>query len=404
MPELMEVIESIQADAASVQRIFGDAGRSVRSMTGKNNPEFMRNLVEVAKIVADARRGTPRGEYLLREAMTTSDFPLYFGDIIDRTVLARYQALTPYYPNYTQGRSVKDFRTANIFAFDGAEGQLDVVPEQTEYPAAALSETRYQVSVLKHGRRLPFSWEALINDDFNILDDIPSRFANACRRSEEKDVAKLICDANGPHAAFYTAGNKNQIIIANGSALANPVLSIAGIQAGLVVLAKQLDLDGEPIFFDSLELVVPLSLRPTADQIIRTLEYRTVDTGAVLQVPSTNATPMRVIAGNGIANSLRVSSNPYLATIPTANGNTSWYLFASPSAGARSALIFAKLRGHEDPETFVKEPNARRVGGGGINPMDADFMTDSIEYKVRHTWGTARADPKTTVASNGTGV
>jgi hypothetical protein len=397
MPALQEILESIEAEAASVHTIFGDAGRSVRTYSEQRrgqDPAFMGLVLEASRIISGVRRGNWRDEYRLREAMTTSDFPLIFGDIIDRTVFAKYTGLTPSYPNYTTIRPVRDFRVTNIFALDGAEGQLDVVPEQTEYPAAALTETRYQVSVQKHGRRIPFSWEAIVNDDLGILDDIPDRFANAARRSEEKDVAKLFADANGPHASFYTSGNKNQIIVANGSPLANPVLSIAGVNAGLAVLGNMKDADGEPIFFDSVELVVPPALRPTADQIVNTTEFRAIDTGSNI----------RIIRGNGIGNSLRVSTQPYLPIISTTNGNTSWYLFASPAAGARRALIYAPLRGHETPETFIKEPNQRRVGGGEINPLDGDFATDSIEYKIRHTWGTARGDPKTTVASNGTGV
>jgi hypothetical protein len=64
----------------------------------------------------------------------------------------------------------------------------------------------------------------------------------------------------------------------------------------------------------------------------------------------------------------------------------------------------AFLRGWEDPAVFIKSANARRVGGGGdIDPLDGDFDTDSVAYKVRHVLGTAVVDPKATVASNGSG-
>ncbi len=63
----------------------------------------------------------------------------------------------------------------------------------------------------------------------------------------------------------------------------------------------------------------------------------------------------------------------------------------------------AHLRGHEAPEIVIKESNQRRVGGAGLNPLDGDFATDSVEYKVRHAFGAARMDPQATVASNGSG-
>lgn len=397
MTDLREVIETFDADRASIGALFGDAGASIRARAGRGglDPIYMDRFAEAVALIARARSGDFRAEYRLREAMTTSDFPLYFGDVIDRSVLQGYTAWTPQYLNYTQRRVVKDFRTANIFAIDGAGAQLDLVPENTEYPAASLAETRYQVSVQKHGRRLPYTWETVVNNDQGLIDDIPGQFSLAARRSEEKDVAKLFVDASGPHATLFSNTNKNIVNTTNGAASNNPVLSISGIQEALKVLGKQVDVDGEPIVFDSLELVVPTALRPTADQIINTTEFRAIDTGSNI----------RIIRGNGIANALRVSTNPYIATIATtANGATSWFLFATPAPGQRRALIIAFLTGHETPETFIKEPNQRRVGGGGVNPLDGSFETDAIDYKIRHVWGTTRGDPKTAVASNGSGA
>jgi hypothetical protein len=398
--QLQEVLESYSAEEASVARLFGDAGVSIRGRAGHRgaDPVFMARLAETYDLISRTSRGDWRAEYRLREAMTTSDFPLFFGDIIDRSAWQSYTAWTPQYQNYTQRRVLRDFQTANIFAFDGAQAQLDLVPENTEYPAAALAETRYQVTVQKHGRRLPLTWEMVVNNGARgggLTDDIPAAFANAARRSEEKDVAKLFVDVSGPHATLFNNTNKNLVNTTNGAASNNPVLSISGIQEGLKVLARQVDADGEPIVFDSLELVVPTALRPTADQIVNTTEFRAIDTGSNI----------RIIRGNGIANALRVSTNPYISTIATtANGTTSWFLFATPAPGQRRALIIAFLTGFEEPATFMKEPNQRRVGGGAVSELEGSFETDALDYKIRHVWGTARGDPKTAVASNGSGA
>jgi hypothetical protein len=396
MTELLETLEYIDGRRASAAELFGRDGRSIREWSKSRqgtDPEYMAGLVETTRIIAGARKGNPWDQYRLKETMSTSDFPLYFGDIIDRKLWIKYRSLEPTYTRYANVRELRDFRTANIFAFDGAEGQLDLVPELTEYPAASLAETRYQIAVAKHGRRLPFSWESIINDDQGMFDDVPARFANASARSKEKDVAKLFVDASGPHASLYTTANKNQINTTNGAASNNPALSDAGIQDAFKVFANQVDADGEPIFFDSFELVVPLALQNVADRIISTMEFRIVE-GA----------NTRIIRGNGVAARVRVSVNPYITTIAsTANGKTSWFMFATPSEGERSALVYANLRGHVGPELFVKEPNQRRVGGGAVSPLEGDYATDAIDYKVRDTWGTARGDPKTTVASNGSG-
>jgi hypothetical protein len=102
-------------------------------------------------------------------------------------------------------------------------------------------------------------------------------------------------------------------------------------------------------------------------------------------------------------NRVRLSVDPYIPIVASSsNGSTSWFLFANPNNG-RPALEIGFLRGHESPEIFIKAPNAQRVGGGNVNPMDGDFDTDSIQYKVRHVLGGVTQDNKMSVASNGSG-
>jgi hypothetical protein len=61
------------------------------------------------------------------------------------------------------------------------------------------------------------------------------------------------------------------------------------------------------------------------------------------------------------------------------------------------------LRGYEAPQLFMKDPDAIRVGGGAVSPLDGDFDTDSIQYKLRHVFGGTLLDTKSAVASNGSG-
>ncbi|MGH2468522.1 MAG: hypothetical protein ACRDGF_00500, partial [Chloroflexota bacterium] len=80
MPEFLSVIDSIRAEEASVQRLFGGEGHSARRRD--QNPRYMARLAEVAGFVADVFDGKIAPQRL-REALTTSDFPSLFGDIID---------------------------------------------------------------------------------------------------------------------------------------------------------------------------------------------------------------------------------------------------------------------------------------------------------------------------------
>jgi hypothetical protein len=385
--EFLEVIETIRAEEASVQKLFGQEGQGVRS--GAKSPQYMKKLSEAAKLVADVMSGR-RPAHLLREAMTTSDFPYLFGDILDRQLLAAYQETVPSWPNYCNRHTVRDFRTVKRYGVYGGDTVLDAVPEQHEYPLSKMDEdSPFSYAVKKYGRRMPFSWETMINDDLDALKDIPQRFGRAARRSEEKFATGLFVDTAGPHASFYTSGYKNIVT-------SNPALSISAIQTALIVLAAQLDQNSEPIVVDAVELVVPPALEIDAKNILNATTIW-FDPNA-----SAGTKKQSLVADNWMKNKLHLSVNAYIPIVASSsNGSTSWFLFANPSNG-RPALELGFLRGHEQPEIFMKTPNAVQVGGG-TDPMNGDFDTDSIEYKVRHVLGGSRMDPKMTVASNGSG-
>ena len=80
--------------------------------------------------------------------------------------------------------------------------------------------------------------------------------------------------------------------------------------------------------------------------------------------------------------------NPYL----TAESVAGWYLLADPNF-SRGALEMGFLRGHEEPEVFMKNPDAIKVGGG-IDPLNGSYANDSVEYKVRHVLGGTTLDPR----------
>jgi hypothetical protein len=384
--EFQEVIESIRAEEASVQKLFGGDGDRYRNV--KRSPQYLAKLGEAANFVKEVYDGKRRG-WQLKEALGTSDFSNLFGDILDRALLGSYMETPQVYRNFTRIGSVPDFRTVKRFALNGSESVLSIVPQQAEYPEASVSDAAYSYTVQKYGRRIGFSWEAMVNDDLDALKSIPERFARAARRSESKFVTGLYVDANGPHASLYTVGNANKVT-------SNPVLSISALQTAYKILAAMRDADGEPIVVDAVELVVPPALQITAQNILNATQLW-LDTNA-----SAGTAQQNMVTTNWMSQKVRLSIDPYIPVVASsANGDTSWFLHASPSVG-RPALEVGFLRGHESPEIFVKAPNTQSAGAS-TDPLNGDFDTDSIMYKVRHVFGGTRLDPKATVASNGSG-
>ena len=385
MAEFLELIETIQADEASTSRLFSGDGRRVR---GRNaDPKYKTSLAEAARFVADVFAGR-RPLSRLQEAMSTSDFPLLFGDIMDRQLLAAYREWPTGIMQIARQATVRDFRTVERYRIDGGGAVLDKVKEHAEYPEGQVDEAKYSYRVEKRGRKLPWSWEAMINDDLDALQQSPSILAAAARRSEEKFLTDLFVGTTGPDTTFFHAANNANVVTGN------PALSVASLQTAFTVLAAQRDADGNPILIDMAYLVVPPALEVTARNILNATQVEVTEAGGTAN--------QKLIAANWMRNRVTLVVDPWIPVIASSsNGNTSWFLFAAPSG--RPAIEFGKLRGHEEPAIFVKEPNARRVGGGPVDPMDGDFDTDAIEYKVRHVFGGTLMDPKMAVASEGDG-
>ncbi len=391
--------------------------------------------------IAKAMRGDRWAALRLSEALTTSDFGTLFGDVIDRSVLANYQE-TPYsWASYCKRADIQNFKQAKIFRVDRGASVLDgpILPNSygasgsgptgleqvTEYPGRKRVATDYVDQLYKFGARMDFAWETMLNDDLDALKDTPALFGRAARRTEEERATKLYASATGPNTTFFSAANKNIVTAAVLPELLtlygladNPTLSITSLQAAMVIMMNQRDLDGEPISIEGAVLVVPPSLKITAMSILNATQVWMNDTGGTYGTPNTNSAVslQRLITENWARGIVSAAINYYLPVVVTTGsvGQTNWYLFSSPSNG-RPALQQSFLRGHEMPELFMKLPNSVSIGEGRMgpgpgvtpgtmnaNPMDGDFESDAIAYKVRHVLGGTLLDPVMAVASKGT--
>lgn len=400
---LLELEETLHQGEASVRNLFGDAGVSAnkgrRSIKRRYGPRgYERKLFEAVRFTRRVMQGTLPTHYL-REALGTADFPNLFGDIIDRQLLANYREAPASYRDFCKISTVPDFRLVKRFAINYAEGRLPQIAQQTEYTEVKLGDAVYEYGVLKYGKKIPFDWETMINDDLDALKDVPARFGRSARRTEEFEATTLFVDVNGPIATFYNTANKNRVHTENGASSNNPVLSIQALQDAVLVFDSMLDFDGEPIVVEAVHLVVPPALRIVAQNILNSTELW-------LNLNATATTPVQqqLHTINWMKGMVKLSVDYYIPRVATtANGNTCWFLFADPGT-SRPALEMGFLRGHENPEIFSKDPNAMLIGGGASTVLDGDFDTDSIQYKVRHCLGGVSIDPRATVASNGSGV
>ena len=356
-----------------------------------NRPEgYEQRLKETIDLLSNARGLAPhKHEFMLREALTTSDFPYLFGDVLDRQVLASYKAVDPVWKAFVKMSTNRDFKTAYRFAITGGDQYLAEVAQKGEYLASERTEAKYELAVKKYGRQFDISWEALINDDLGALKDTPERFARAAVRTEHRlTTGQYVHDSGG--AATHAASGQLYSTAAGEVNETAALLTIANLETALEAMAAFVDANGEPIKNRAKFLVVPPSLEMTARQILTSATKQWVELGGAggpLPYPTTN-----VVAQMG----LTLIVDPYLPVLDpvAANGLTAWYLFADPRDIA--AIEVAHLRGHERPEICMKASDKVNLGGGLIGPLEGDFATDNVLYRVRLCFGATTLDWRAT--------
>ena len=380
MPEFMKLMEGWDGyHALNEIKKPGDWGDRVTKFT---------NLLE--------GRGMPthRREYLLKEVMTTSDFPYLFGDVTDRQMLAAYQAIDPVWKQYMRIKTVNRLYPwvgGRRFAISLSGMYLGEVGEKGEYLALKKTEKKYDVYARKYGNQLDISWEAMIADDLGALKDSPNEMAWLAANTEHYYAVNCYADDLGTHAAgnLYdatTAGELNSGVLP---------LTIANLEFSVSAMQAFRHPSGQPMRNKPKYLVISDGgLEFTARQILTSANKMWLDHVTLAAASGATIYPMpttNVIAQYG----LQLVVDPWLSIAGGAGfTRNSWYLFADPNNIA--AVECDYLQGHEIPEICMKASDKVNIAGGPISPMDGDFATDNVFYRVRQCFGANKLDWRAT--------
>jgi hypothetical protein len=359
---------------------------------------FDEKLVKFVELIAN-KSGMPahKRTFMMKEAETTSDFPVLFGTVLERTLLGRYQIAKPDWREYVKTGTQNDFRTSWQMKTYGLQSAMQAVKERGEYKGDKLQDGKYTISIQKYGRAFGLSWEAVINDDLGAFSDIPDRLANACLRTEHTQATNLFASSTGPNSTLFGINFAHPI---DGNTITNKItgagsnLTIANLQSIVTAMRKQYDEDGEPIMITRFHLVVPPDLEFTA---LQTLSNNILIATAL---GSTSAAAVQTNENVIAKVPITLHVNPYLPLVDTTHGTKAYYVFADPTAdGPACQLNF--LRGHESPELVQKMSDKVTLGGSAVSPLEGDFDSDSMIWRVRHILGGTQLDPRFAYASQG---
>lgn len=331
-------------------------------------------------------QGNYPGIIRVTESMTTSDFASLTGDVLQRTMMARFSEFPSPWRQFANVVTLSDFRQVDALAVDGLEGQWGDVPEGDEITYGALGESKVSYKPKKFAKGAKLSFELMVNDRLEAFSEIPARLGRGGARTIAKFVTSLYVGAAGPLATVFTAGNKNIVT-------GNPALNVDSLAAAWGLLRSQVDADGEPIMAEAAVLVVPPSLEVVARNILSAQYIQRTTQGG--------ASGVELQAQNWITSGITLVVDPYIEVIATSNAKTSWFLFASPAVG-RAAIEVGLMRGFEQPRLYQKVANTATIGGG-VDQMAGDFATMSQSYKGVLIFGGAAVWARSAVASDGKG-
>jgi hypothetical protein len=351
------------------------------------DPRLLARMDEAAEVLEGALTGRRRpGVRSLQEALVIGDFPLFLNAVLDREMLQRYEDITPVWQQYARRVIVRDFRPKTWVDLMGGKAFLDRVKPGTEYPARSAAEAKYELIVAKYGARYSLLWEDFVNDDLDMLRELPDNLAVAARDTESLVAVSQLVTTTGVNTNFFKT--------ANGNAPVNLDLTRENLENAIIAVTTRKDGEKRPIQVlggnRRLRLVVPPELALQAEKLVNSTEVRTtVGSEQIIQ------------AGNSLANLVTIVVEPWLSVIATdAKAGKRWFLLPDP-ASVRPAVAVGFLRGHEAPDLRVKADAGNRINGGAIDPTEGSFDIDAVEYRVRQVIGGATMDPIGTYASNG---
>ena len=361
-----------------------------------NQAEYDKRVVQITDWLAAASKGNYTAQAQLKEAISTSDFPSVFTDIKNAQLQAKYALVEDHFwnkiarkitvPNFLPQSFIDlgwdDAAFDNILATNGGRatvpGGLPNVPEGTEYPTAfKLYSSAEQLEIRKAGARIPFTFEAIINDQWNIVDDLPNWLLRTALDSEDIEVTQLLTDGDGPNTAYFNAGNGNLLEFGTNvdgqAALTRDTLKAALKQANNFKAGPN---SNRPVKFTKFAVVVPSALYDTAMDIINAPRQFLVTDGN-LQYTETFE----------FGASFEIVEDKWLDLIDATHGATAWYVVPYAGDGVRTSLGLGFLTGHDRPELRVHNETGLYLGGGQVPVREGSFLNDTWELRIRHIYG-----------------
>ncbi len=250
--------------------IMARAGLEERQ--GDNRYNFM-SLRELARAsLADRGIGVstldPMRMVGLSFTHTTSDFGIILLDVANRSMLAGWEEAEETFQRWTKKGQLSDFKTASRIGL-GEFPALRKVREGAEYKYVTIGERAEPIVLATYGELFSITRQVVINDDMNMLTDIPRKMGMAAKGTIG-DLVYAVLTSNpalSDSKALFHADHKNYLTGAD-SALSIESLSKAKTQMATQKTQVEGNAKGRTLNIRPAFVLTPVALEDKANQII----------------------------------------------------------------------------------------------------------------------------------------
>jgi len=344
-------IEQAMLHRISPSAQMDDNGRQYRGMSLL---EIGREMLEGSSVNTRgmARNEIASGMIQVRSGgmHTTSDFASLLGSVANRRLRAAYEESASTYQAWARrAPNAPDTRNINVVQLSGAPDLLQV-NQAGEYTYGTLVDGEVSYKVVKYGRIVSVTEEAIINDDLRGFDRLLSAFGFSASRLENRlAYAQLV-------GADYSAPNGN---LQTGAPSA---LQASSLAVARTAMRKQKGMGNELLNLAPAYLIVPVSLEQTA-----------------YQLTSSNFVPATTNAINEFRAGGRTAVEPIVEPILDETSATAWY--AAASSGAVDTVEYCYLDGAEGPTVTSKS-------GWEVDGVDIKcklwFAAQTVDFRGLH--------------------
>lgn len=277
---------------------------------------------------------------------STSDFGNILLDVANKAILLGWEENDETFEKWTKKGQLSDFKTAHRIGL-GAFPSLRKVREGAEYKYVTLNDKGETIALATYGELFSISRQAIINDDMNMLTDVPKKLGEAAKATIGDLVYAVLVDNEkmSDKKALFSADHKNMI---------TGGMDVETISVGRTAMRQQKEgertLNIRPAF-----MLVPTTLETQATQVVKSGSVKGAD------VNSNIINPIRDLA--------EIIAEPRL---DDASGKD-WYM---ASRQGSDTIEVAYLNGIDLPY---------------IDQLDG-FTSDGVTTKVRIDAGVAPVD------------